>query len=180
MTYVNPHSIYAGTASGAQIRSYLLRSGSQRTALWRAFVHRTHQPAFQHSGLQKRDGGIRNKAARGELRRGLPVGFVFRSRRHRPACLARFAESHPPTMHSTKSSRIRCMLAHTRTARPGTNATSMNRVWSESGHGICPWSNGPFSSGTTILVLSIGPPSRPTKRGSIPTRGRSLIRREEP
>jgi len=154
-----------------------LSSGAfQRSAAAGAEGHQ----AELHIIRARLDGGIRNKAARGELRRGLPVGFVFRSRRHRPACLARFAESHPPTMHSTKSSRIRCMLAHTRTARPGTNATSMNRVWSESGHGICPWSNGPFSSGTTILVLSIGPPSRPTKRGSIPTRGRSLIRREEP
>jgi len=142
------------------------------------------------------DGGIRNKAARGELRRGLPVGMVWGERDGEvlfhpdeavtgairtvferfaefgsarrvwlwfrseglsfplqtmpPACRGRSAGSLRPTMHSIKSSPIRCMLALTPTARPSTNATSMNKVSSKSGRGICRWINGPFSSGSII------------------------------
>ena len=147
------------------------------------------------------DGGIRNKAARGELRRGLPVGFVwgeqdgevlfhpdeavtsairtvferfaefgsargfgsgfdpkvylFHCKRRPPGCLARSAGSLRPTTHSIKSSPIRCMLALTPTARPATNATSMNTAPSENAFGISPWISGPFSSWTIIRASSI-------------------------
>ena len=39
---------------GSIVPSYLLRSRSQRTALWRAFVGGTHQPVFHHTGGEKR------------------------------------------------------------------------------------------------------------------------------
>src|SRR5438067_11701370 len=38
MTCLNPYAIYAETAPAAQIRSYLLRSGSQHTTLWGAAI----------------------------------------------------------------------------------------------------------------------------------------------
>jgi hypothetical protein len=52
----------------------------------------------------------------------------------------------------------RCMLALTRTARPGTNATSMNTAPSENAFGICPWISGRFSFRVIIPASSIGRP----------------------
>ena len=48
----------------------------------------------------------------------------------------------------------------------------MNTASSGNGFGICPWNSGPFSSRTIIPASSIGPPFRPIRRGSTPTRGR--------
>ena len=45
--------------------------------------------------------------------------------------------------------------------------------------GICPWNSGPFSSATIIPVSSIGPPLKPTRRGSIAIPNRCRTRREE-
>src|SRR5215470_13061197 len=53
-TQINAHSTFAEIPAAVQIRSYLLRSGSQRSALRRPLIYRTHQPAFHHSGFQKR------------------------------------------------------------------------------------------------------------------------------
>ena len=184
----------------------------------------TMSEAELHIIRARLDGGIRNKAARGELRRGLPVGFVWGEQDgevlfHPDEAVTgairtvfeRFAEfgsarrvwlwfrseglSFPlqttpaglpgpirwvaPTYtHSTTSSPIRCMLALTPTARPSTNATSMNTAPSENVFGICPWISGPFSFRTIIPASSIGPPFRPIRRGSIPTPDPSRIRRE--
>ena len=176
----------------------------------------TMSEAELHIIRARLDGGIRNKAARGELRRGLPVGFVwgeqdgevlfhpdeavtgairtvferfaefgsarrvwlwFRSeglsfplQTRPPACRGRSAGLPLPTPHSIMSSPIRCMLALTPTAKPDTNVTSMNRAPSENGRVICPWTSGRCSSETIIPASSIGPPLRPIRRGSIPTR----------
>ena len=46
-----PGSSMIGMPSKA---GYLLRTGSQRSALRRPLIYRTHQPAFHHSGFQKR------------------------------------------------------------------------------------------------------------------------------
>ena len=51
--HINPHSISVETPADAQTRSYLLRSGSPRSALRRTLIHRTYQPVFHHSGSQK-------------------------------------------------------------------------------------------------------------------------------
>ena len=73
----------------------------------------TMSEAELHIIRARLDGGIRNKAARGELRRGLPVVCRSRCRRCPLACRGRSAGSLRPTTHSIKSSRIRCMLALT-------------------------------------------------------------------
>ena len=52
---------------------------------------------------------------------------------------------------------------------PSANATSMNRAPSRNACGICPWPNGRCSSPIIIPASSIGRPSRPIRRGSIPT-----------
>ena len=165
----------------------------------------TMSEAELHIIRARLDGGIRNKAARGELRRGLPVGLVWgeqdakscfvrtksspapsapcssvspssaqrggsgfgfdpkvylsTANEHLLVCLARSAGSLRPTTHSIKSSPIRCMLALTPTARPATNATSMNTAPSRNAFGISPWINGPFSSWIIIRASSIGLPS---------------------
>ena len=186
----------------------------------------TMSEAELHIIRARLDGGIRNKAARGELRRGLPVGLVwgeqdgevlfhpdeavtgairtvferfaefgsarrvwlwFRSEglsfplQTTPAGMpVRSAGSLLPTTHSTRSSPIRCMLALTPTERLATNATSMKTAPSENECGICPWTSGPFSSRTIIPASSIGPPLKPIRRGSIPTRSPNHTRREAP
>jgi len=49
----------------------------QHTVLSVAGLKGTMSEAELHVLRARLDGGIRNKAARGELRRGLPVGFVW-------------------------------------------------------------------------------------------------------
>src|ERR1051325_5602257 len=49
----------------------------QHTVLSVAGLKGTMSEAELHIIRARLDGGIRNKAARGELRRGLPVGFVW-------------------------------------------------------------------------------------------------------
>jgi DNA invertase Pin-like site-specific DNA recombinase len=170
----------------------------------------TMSEAELHIIRARLDGGIRNKAARGELRRGLPIGFVWGEQDgevlfHPDEAVTsairtvfeRFAEfgsarrvwlwfrseglpagSLRPTTHSIKSSPIRCMLALTRTARPSTNATSMNMAPSRNAFGIFLWISGRCSFRTIIPASSIGLPFRPIRRGSTPTHGRNHTKRE--
>ncbi len=49
----------------------------QHTVLFVLWLKGTMSEAELHIIRARLDGGIRNKAARGELRRGLPVGFVW-------------------------------------------------------------------------------------------------------
>jgi hypothetical protein len=55
MTSFNPHSISAETAAAAQIRSYLLRSGSHRPTLWSVAhnVNPTRRAEEAHAGTVK-------------------------------------------------------------------------------------------------------------------------------
>src|ERR1022692_906097 len=69
------------------------------------------------------------------------------------------------------------MLALIPTARPGMNATSMNTAPSGNGYAICPSLSGPSSFPSIIPASSIGRPTRPTRRGWIPTPRRSRISR---
>src|SRR5215472_10764315 len=107
-----------------------------------------------------------------------PKVYLFHCKRCLLGCLARSAGSLRPTTHSIKSSSTRYMLALTPTARPDTNATSMNTAPSRNAFGISPWISGPYSSWIIIRASSIGLPSRPTRRGLIPTHGQSRINQE--
>jgi DNA invertase Pin-like site-specific DNA recombinase len=185
----------------------------------------TMSEAELHIIRARLDGGIRNKAARGELRRGLPVGFIWGEQDgevlfHPDEAVTgairtvfeRFAEfgsarrvwlwfrseglSFPlqtvpagmpgpirwvaPTYHALHQILInrRCMLALTPTARPSTNATSMNTAPSRNVFGIFLCISGRCSFRTIIPASSIGPPFRPIRRGSTPTPGRNHTRRE--
>jgi hypothetical protein len=197
----------------------------QHTVLSVAGLKGTMSEAELHIIRARLDGGIRNKAARGELRRGLPVGLVWGEQDgevlfHPDEAVTgairtvfeRFAEfgSARRVWLWFRSEGLSFPLQTTPAGMPGpirwvtptyhalhqilTNPvyagaytygkTRYERYVDEQGvvkkrtrH--LPWINGPFSSGTIIRVSSIGPPSKPTRRGSIPTRGRDPIRREE-
>ena len=176
----------------------------------------TMSEAELHIIRARLDGGIRNKAARGELRRGLPVGLVWGEQDgevlfHPDEAVTgairtvfeRFAEfgsarrvwlwfrseglSFPlqtnpagmpgpirwvaPTYHALHQVLTNPVYAgaYTYGKTQATNVTSMKRAPSGNACGICPWNSGPFSFRTIIPVSSIGPPLKPTRRGSIPT-----------
>jgi hypothetical protein len=67
----------------------------------------------------------------------VPKVYLSRCKPSPAACRVRSAGLFQPIPHSTTFSAIRCMLALTPTARPGTNATLMNTAPSENVVGIC-------------------------------------------
>jgi DNA invertase Pin-like site-specific DNA recombinase len=136
----------------------------------------TMSEAELHILRARLDGGIRNKAARGELRRGLPVGFVWGE------------EDGEVRFHPDEAVTSAIRTVFERFAELG----SARRVWLwfrseglsfplQSNHLSairwvaptytaihCLVPSGPCSSRSTTRDLSSGRPMRPTKRASVP------------
>ncbi len=116
----------------------------------------TMSEAELHVLRARLNGGIRNKAARGALRRGLPVGLLWGENaksgcgfvprachsRCRPTAYPTFAGWPQPIRPSTKSSRTRCMLARTYMERPAASASSIPTERSSSEFAACHAPNG--------------------------------------
>jgi DNA invertase Pin-like site-specific DNA recombinase len=107
-------------------------------------------------------GGIRNKAARGELRRGLPVGFVW-------------GEETPATSPSIMCLRIRSTRAPTRMARAAMRSLLMPPAHVRSAYASCRGRNGLCSFRTTTKASSIGAHTRAIACASRPTLIRDRI-----
>jgi hypothetical protein len=78
----------ASNGGGVSRPCYRLRSGSQRPALRRPFVHRIHQPALHHSGLQKNPDQLQQPL----------LAHPFCNLCHQSVVIDRSNISHPPTV----------------------------------------------------------------------------------
>jgi DNA invertase Pin-like site-specific DNA recombinase len=161
----------------------------------------TMSEAELHVLRARLNGGIRNKAARGELRRGLPVGFVWGDadgevRFHPDEAVvttihnvfARFAETgsarrvwlwfrserltFPLQMHQGAEIRWLSMPAPTSMAKRARRRRWMRRARARSAFGIYRALSGRCSSRSIIKASSTGRPMRPIRIESPGTRGR--------